>query len=343
MDKLLTIVIPTYNMEAYLERCLQSLVVPTELMNQLEVLVINDGSKDCSSKIAHGFEAKYPQTYRVIDKENGNYGSCVNRGLKEATGKYIKVLDADDWFDTEVFSTYLTDLHKLDVDMVLTPFCSVHVDTGMKQLNKQELPCGQVLEFNNYPSDKIYRYSMHMVTYRTELLRSIDYHQTEGISYTDTEWAHIPQYHVQQFVYLPYCVYQYMVGREGQTMDASVLAKNIWKYEIISKSLINNRKMNADKENTLADEFNLQQIEFLASNIYRMMLVLVQPTQDDLAHLKDFDAYLKQECPIVYKRVGQLPLKKFFPMKYVRYWRLTGCRFSVDFARDLYRKVRYGK
>ena len=107
MIKLLTIVIPTYNMEAYLNRCLDSLLVSDEQMQLLEVLVINDGSKDNSSAIAHEYEAKYPNTFRVIDKENGNYGSCVNRGLKEASGKYIKVLDADDWFDTTEFEKYL--------------------------------------------------------------------------------------------------------------------------------------------------------------------------------------------------------------------------------------------
>lgn len=90
MEKLITIVIPTYNMEKYLDKCLTSLIVPDEYMELLEVLVVNDGSKDNSSAIAHRYEDKYPQTFRVIDKENGNYGSYVNRGLKEAAGKYIK-------------------------------------------------------------------------------------------------------------------------------------------------------------------------------------------------------------------------------------------------------------
>ena len=86
-NKNLTIIIPTYNMQEYLQKCLSSLIVKKGL-ETLEVLVVNDGSKDNSSIIAHEFEAKYPGVFRVIDKENGNYGSCINRGLKEATGKY---------------------------------------------------------------------------------------------------------------------------------------------------------------------------------------------------------------------------------------------------------------
>ena len=89
MDKVLTVVIPTYNMERYLRYCLDSLCV-SRGGEALEVLVVNDGSKDTSSAIAHEYEQKHPGIFRVIDKENGNYGSCVNRGLAEAKGKYIK-------------------------------------------------------------------------------------------------------------------------------------------------------------------------------------------------------------------------------------------------------------
>ena len=103
-EKLLTLVIPTYNMEKYLEKCLDSLLVSdNEMLKTLEVLIVIDGAKDGSSAIGHRYQDLYPDTFRVIDKENGNYGSCINRGLKEATGTFIKILDADDWFDTKNF------------------------------------------------------------------------------------------------------------------------------------------------------------------------------------------------------------------------------------------------
>lgn len=126
MEKILTIVIPTYNMQDYLCRCLDSLIVPEEQMKQLEVLVINDGSKDNSSAIAHEYQDKYPDTFRVIDKVNGNYGSCVNRGLKEAMGKYIKILDADDWFDTNTLESYLKYLLLQNCDLVFNDCIKVN-------------------------------------------------------------------------------------------------------------------------------------------------------------------------------------------------------------------------
>lgn len=340
MQKLLTIVVPTYNMQDYLNRCLDSLVVSSELMQQLEVLVINDGSKDNSSAIAHEYEARYPETFRVIDKENGNYGSCVNRGLAEAEGKYIKILDADDWFDVAEFERFFFKLGDVDVDLVLTPFETVDDKGEVLSVRRQDLEEGACFDFNSFPQERISRYSMHMVTYRTELLRSVGYRQTEGISYTDTEWTHIPQYSIGKFVYYPYVVYKYFMGREGQTMDPSVLSLNIWKYETIIHSLVDNRKLYDFKQKMLADELNLQQIVFLATNIYRMFLVLVKPSSSDLAHLKEFDGYLKEACLTAYTATDILPLKKNIPIRYVSFWRRTGRRLSMDGLRDLHRKVK---
>ena len=92
MDKILSIIVPSYNMEAFLDRSLSSLIVGTPLMERLEVLVVNDGSKDRTSEIAHGYESRIPGTFRVIDKANGHYGSCVNAALAVAEGTYVKVL-----------------------------------------------------------------------------------------------------------------------------------------------------------------------------------------------------------------------------------------------------------
>ena len=128
MNKVLTIIIPTYNMENYLHRCLGSLVIKDEeLFETLEVLVINDGSKDLSSVIAHEYQEKYTSVFRVIDKDNGNYGSCVNRGLKEAKGKYIKILDSDDLFNENIFPVFLKYLLSSDADLIISDFVILYI------------------------------------------------------------------------------------------------------------------------------------------------------------------------------------------------------------------------
>lgn len=193
MDKILTLVIPTYNMEKYLRRCLDSIIIDDkELFDHLEVLVINDGSKDSSSAIAHDYQDKYPNVFRVIDKENGNYGSCVNRGLKEASGKYIKILDSDDYFNKEAFSGYLDCLMSNDVDLVITDFVQVNGNGNRINTITYDIPHGVKTDVSLCNVKKLERLEMHGITYRKKILIDMDYRQTEGISYTDQEWSLIP-------------------------------------------------------------------------------------------------------------------------------------------------------
>lgn len=118
MEKLLTIVIPAYNMEKYLYRCLDSIIVES-VMDKVQVLVINDGSKDRTSEIAHEYADKYPHYITAVDKENGNYGSCMNVGLSLAEGKYFRSLDADDWFNTNNYEKFVEELERTDADMLV--------------------------------------------------------------------------------------------------------------------------------------------------------------------------------------------------------------------------------
>lgn len=343
MHKILTVIIPTYNMQDCLHRCLDSLVLKDEeLMNSLQVLVINDGSTDQSSAIAHEYEARYPFTFRVIDKENGNYGSCVNRGLKEATGKYVKLLDADDWFDTTEFESYLSALKEIEADLILTDFSIVNAQSMRASLayhpNLQE---GHTYSFSDCTLKSVGVYMMHAVTYRVSLLHSINYVQTTGISYTDTEWTYNPLYAVQTMVYFNFNLYQYLLGREGQTMDPKVMLRTINHHEIIARSLIENEEKHPSEG--FAHLTIKRQILYLLVSVYRTRLVL----QDEASFCHDemaaFDSYVKEHCPDMYRRIGRLHVKTGLPIPYVRYWRVFARRFPVDSIRNLYRRIRYGK
>ena len=234
MDKILTVVIPTYNMEKLLDKCLTSLIInDAELMKQLEVIVVIDGSKDRSSEIAHNYELEYPDTFRVIDKENGNYGSCINRGLKEATGKYIKVLDADDTFDTLAFERYSNEIKNLDVDLVINNYSIVN-EYG-QYISKHD----RKLDPNvRYEQREILPYltqaylAMHEVAYKVTLLRDNNYVQTEGVSYTDQEWVLFPVAGAKSATFIRENIYLYLIGREGQTVSANAAYKNITHFEV---------------------------------------------------------------------------------------------------------------
>ena len=120
--KILTLAIASYNMEAFLDQCLES-VSNFDIPDSLEVLVVNDGSKDRTSTIAHVYQKLRPDIIKIIDKDNGHYGSCINEALKYATGKYFRPLDADDWVNTDSLIQLIDKLSTCTADLVITEIC----------------------------------------------------------------------------------------------------------------------------------------------------------------------------------------------------------------------------
>ena len=98
--KLLTFTIPCYNSEAYMEKCIESILPGGE---DVEIIIVNDGSKDRTAEIADAYAAKYPTIVRAIHQENGGHGEAVNTGIRNATGLYFKVVDSDDWIDQDAY------------------------------------------------------------------------------------------------------------------------------------------------------------------------------------------------------------------------------------------------
>jgi glycosyltransferase involved in cell wall biosynthesis len=222
-------------MEKYLDRSVGSLLVP-EVLDKLEIIIVNDGSKDRTLEIANGYKAKYPQSVIVIDKPNGHYGSTVNAALKIATGKYFRILDADDWFNSEALGKFVAKLEELDVDCVCTQYTQCEED-------KSILRTVSDVEF-----DKVYNlaefrapystYYMHSLTHRREFLVSIKYEQIQGICYTDTEYVYIPLIQAKTICYLELNLYQYFRGRDDQSMSPKSLAKNYSHFLIILERMI---------------------------------------------------------------------------------------------------------
>lgn len=335
MNKILTIVIPTYNMEKYLDKCLASLVIEDrELMKQLEILVVIDGSKDRSSEIAHTYQVRYPQTFIVIDKENGNYGSCINRGLKEAAGKYIKVLDADDCYNSKSLQQHLELLRIVDVDLILTSYVIVNEKGQIK--SKRTFP---LYPYKEYFFDEICVNSgvvdaeMHAVTYKTENLKNIDYKQTEGISYTDQEWIFMPMTTVRTVIYQPVYLYEYLVGREGQTMQADILDRT-FSHQVLCA--VNRLKDLHNRQLSLKSSMTA----FLYHNLGRVVVYIYRATimrgLYDIDKLKELDATINRLDPQFYKYIGNASLNFGIKFKYILYFRNTG-KGAPDIVQKIYR------
>lgn len=264
MEKVLSVVVPTYNMEKYLDRCLSSLIVEDYLMDVLEVIVVNDGSKDNSSEIAHSYEAKYPQTFIIVDKENGNYGSCVNKGLEIAIGKYFRILDADDWFDNSMLKKFINYLSKSDSDVVVTGFAYIH-ENGQKESKwyGDNIVTNLQYHISDSALQSYHWLRMHKVTYMLKLLKKTNLQLQHGISYTDTEYSYFPIKLASSIVFLDIELYQYYIGREGQTTSLTGRVKSVNDLYKVAKRLLDDYLAMPDSPNKLVLSFPLKDILLL--------------------------------------------------------------------------------
>ena len=138
MDKIISFIIPSYNVEQYLEKCLSSFLNP-QAIEQMEVIIVDDGSKDRTARIAEDYVKQYPELFRLISKENGGHGSAINAGTAAAVGRYLKVIDADDWVVTENLKELVDKLAVCTADVVLNPYHQVDMKTGEKTVWKMFL------------------------------------------------------------------------------------------------------------------------------------------------------------------------------------------------------------
>ena len=322
-NKILSIAIPTYNMERYLGRCLDSLVAARRT-DALEIIVVNDGSTDCSSEIAHRYAKEHPNSIIVIDKKNGNYGSCVNAALKVATGKYFRVLDSDDWVDTDGLVQLLDKLKNAEADAVVTHFSkefaatgkSVTIGTTFSRFN-ETLPFGpEQLSGVDIDTDFV----MHKLTYRTALLVKIGFHQTEGISYTDSEYVYYPLMAVNSIVFFDICLYRYFIGREGQSISIPSRIKHTDDMLVILMRIMASPSGESEKSG-FRGQVRLKLLCAFLASYYWSVLVIQKLTPENNENLRSLDNALKAWDRELYQ---ELDAVRCLGVKYIRHWRRTG-------------------
>lgn len=344
MNKLLSIIVPTYNKENTLSKCLSS-VLNHRWDDLLEVVVVNDGSKDASLEIANRYKEDFPKVVRIIDKVNGNYGSTINAALPILEGKYVKILDADDWFDESEFGRFLEHLKTVDADLIITHFMYNHVSGKMTVQSYYEWEYDKVYQFEEIAQSKtiLNNLFMHAVAYRTEILRKYNYKQTEGVSYTDNEWIFYPMFHVRSVVFLNYLVYHYSVGVDGQTMAPEVYIRNAPKTQKFAKKMLATyaEYLKTDYEPNRR-EYLLARLKWFIFPIYKIYLVL-QPKHDfDPKEVDDLEMAVRNADMKLYKVMGHFSVGHMFHYHYLKYWRRFRLRMPRFFVRYLISKGTIG-
>ncbi len=231
MKKLLTVVVPVYKVEPYINKCLDSLILDDDnLMNQLEVIIVNDGTPDRSAEMSREYVKRYPQTFRQIDKENGGHGSAWNVGLKEATGKYLRFLDSDDWLTN--LGEFMRRLKEEVADCVITN--QLVYDEKTKKTKERRMKkngdgvLGKMEQFSFDDFDGATDTFLFLYcTYKTSLLQPLYPLFMEKVMYDDSILYAIPILFADTFVWYDLYLYNYLSGREGQTMSADVQRHNV--------------------------------------------------------------------------------------------------------------------
>lgn len=330
MKKELTLCVPVYNMEKWLRRCLSSLIMSDDrLMQCLEVLIISDGSTDGSCAIAKEYVQQWPDTFRLIEKKNGQYGSCVNRAIDEAQGRYFRMLDADDWMNTEALVKLLQklDAGTITADLIVTKFTR-HAKVGI--ITHRDEPVR--LEFDRtydisqlvtcmrevWPSSFV----MHNMTYRTAMLREMGLRLTEGIYYSDSEYCFYPLYHLQTATFLDLDLYQYDISRDGQTTQLDVAYRNRHQLHLLVTKCVNHYLRERDSHSAEFNEMARLLMMFLIKALYMATCLGHRKTDGgkDRDMLRQTDELLSQE-PALYDITTQ---RRYNMLPYVQLVRKLG-------------------
>lgn len=316
-DKILSITIPTYNMEAYLGRCLDSMVNASKVLDRLEIIVVNDGSNDRSLDIANTYKERFPESVIVIDKPNGNYGSCVNAALQVATGKYFRIVDADDWVDSDGLCALTSKLDGIDVDIVMTGYTKVFAD-GKTEKHipeskiKEEVLC---YESPNLGDLDTRDFVMHSITINRSLLLKIGYTQTEGISYTDTEYVYYPLMKANTIIFFDLYIYNYFIGRDGQTISISSQSKHSYdRYKIVVRMISESSEI---KEDGFRKRLQTDLLKWVLSSYYWSVLVIQKLTHENRETLHSLDKLIDTHFPMM---VNVLDKERCLGIKYIKIW-----------------------
>ena len=226
--KLLTITVPSYNSQDYLANCIESLLPGGE---RVEIIIIDDGSKDNTGAIADDYAARYPDIVRVVHQPNGGHGEGINQGLRHATGKYFKAVDSDDRLSGDL-PRFLDTLEAVDrqggVDLFVTNYRYIHADgKGDRSINfSNALPADRVFTWADTKPFRVDQILMiHTVCFRTELMRRTGVELPKHTFYEDNYMVYGNLRYAERMYYMNCDLYLYSIGREGQSVQRDVITK----------------------------------------------------------------------------------------------------------------------
>ena len=295
--KYITFAIPCYNSQDYMERAIESVLKGGK---DIEVIIVNDGSKDGTEEIARRYEREYPDIIRVVSQENGGHGEAVNSGLLHAQGKYFKVVDSDDWLDEEALLKIMETLRRFEengeeVDMLISNYVYEKVGASHKKVihYRNCLPQDQVFGWSDLGHFRIDQYIlMHSVIYRTELLKLCQLHLPKHTFYVDNIYVYYPLPHVRTIYYLDVNLYRYYIGRDDQSVNEKNMIKRIDQQLYVNQTMIDMYQMKMISNKKLRSYM----IKYLAIMMTVSSIICIRSKKEEnLKKKKELWTYLKRK------------------------------------------------
>jgi len=315
--KLLSIAIPSYNSQDYMAHAIESLLPGGD---EVEIIVVNDGSRDDTGKIADDYQRRYPGIVKAVHQENGGHGDAVMTGLKNATGLYFKVVDSDDWVDEAAYPKVLETLRSFSdpdkqLDLLVSNYIYDKVGAAHKHTMSYHhaLPQHRVFGWEETRHFRKGQYMlMHSVIYRTQLLRSCGMELPKHTFYVDELYVYVPLRDVKKMYYLDVDFYHYFIGREDQSVQEQVMIRRIDQALLVNRLLISQ----ADPyqvEDAHKRKYMLNYLEIVTT--VSSVLLTKSGTEENLKKKEELWAFIRQENPRVYRTLRHRLLGRLVHLK----------------------------
>ena len=307
--KLISFAVPSYNSEAYLNRCVDSLLPGGE---DVEIIIVNDGSKDGTLRIAREYEAKYPTIVRVVDKENGGHGSGVNAGLDCATGLFYKVVDSDDWVDKDALLTILDKIRAFVAagtvpDTIFCNYVYEHLATEKQYpvRYKKVFPEGRIFTWDDTGRFGISQYiMMHTAIQRREMLLESGIRLPEHTFYVDTLLVYVPLPYTKTMYYVNVDFYRYYIGRADQSVNEDALVRRVDQQVRVAKLLIDAFPLeDLERMNKKMARYMVHDLSVIMSSVTAVLILAAKKDKSALKTKKELWQYMKDNNPLMYKRM----------------------------------------
>ncbi len=295
--KLISFAIPCYNSQDYMETCVNTLLAGG---NDVEIIIVDDGSSDETPQIADRLAAEHPGIVRAVHQENGGHGEAVNTGLREAQGLYFKVVDSDDWVDAEAYQKVIATLKRFsaegeEIDMLLTNYVYEKVSENHQRtmFYTPLFPTDEVIGWDGMKRNiKGFSILMHSVTYRTKMLRESGLKLPKHTFYVDNLFVYVPLPYVKKIYYLNVDFYRYYIGREGQSVAEETMVKRIDQQLRVNYMMVDAYDLWEIEERHLR-EYMFAYLEMIT--VISTTIGYVSGTEENLQKIRDLWAYIKKK------------------------------------------------